>query len=271
MNAPDADRDRPVATLTDVSGSEIEARAADLHAGLRDLAGVVAGAVTLERLLERVAESAVHAIPNAEGVGVSLLRLDTDENQVQALAASHPFVVEVDAIQYDLVNEGPCIVAAQQRVPVRTGNVTADVRWPRFGPRVGRLGVHSALSLPMLIPDGAVVGAINAYAHSRDAFDDHALTVGELFAAPAGLAVHNAQVLAQAQARAAQLQAALGSRAVIDQAIGIIRSRSGADAEEAFARLREISQAENMKLAVVAERIVEEAVRRARARRLRQP
>ena len=52
----------------------------------------------------------------------------------------------------------------------------------------------------------------------------------------------------------------------IDQAIGIIRSRTGATADEAFARLREISQGENVKLSLVAERMVEEAVRRAQAR-----
>ncbi len=66
-----------------------------------------------------------------------------------------------------------------------------------------------------------------------------------------------------------QLQRALSSRAVIDQAIGIIRSRSGASAEEAFDRLTRISQTENIKLHVVAERLVDEAVRRARARQRR--
>jgi AmiR/NasT family two-component response regulator len=63
-----------------------------------------------------------------------------------------------------------------------------------------------------------------------------------------------------------RLQRALNSRAVIDQAIGIIRSRSGSNAQEAFERLTRISQTENIKLFAVAERVVEEAVRRARAR-----
>ena len=66
--------------------------------------------------------------------------------------------------------------------------------------------------------------------------------------------------------RTLRLQRALDSRAVIDQAIGIIRSRSGGSAEEAFDRLAQMSQTENVKLHVVAERLVEEAVRRARAR-----
>jgi GAF domain-containing protein len=252
--------------VTQPSDTELYAREADLHRGLAVLARIVAGAATLQHVLDQVASSAARAIPHADGVGVSLLRLDQTQNRVEALASSDPFVARVEAIQYELLDEGPCITAAVEHEPIRSGNISGDPRWPRFGPRVGRLGVHSVLSLPMLLPDDRVVGAINAYSRARDQFDEHAVQIGILFAAPAGLALHNAHVLAQAQAHAAQLQAALGSRAIIDQAIGIIRSRSGATAEEAFARLREMSQKENVKLILVAEQIVSEAVRRARSR-----
>ncbi len=95
---------------------------------------------------------------------------------------------------------------------------------------------------------------------------DHADELGELFAAPAAVAVHNAQVLAKALELTRQLQTALGTRPVIDQAIGLLRGRTGGTAEEAFASLRRISQSEHTKLADVAQHIVEEAVRRARAR-----
>ncbi len=149
---------------------------------------------------------------------------------------------------------------------MRSGELSKEPRWPRFGPRVGRLGVHSVLSLPLLIPDD-VVGAINVYSHSKDAFDDQAVELGELFATPAAVAVHNAHVLLQAKQLAMQLQTALGSRAIIDQAIGILRSRSGLSEDGAFERLREISQTEHTKLAVVARHVVDEAVRRAHARR----
>ncbi|MDT5263787.1 MAG: hypothetical protein QOI90_413, partial [Mycobacterium sp.] len=80
------------------------------------------------------------------------------------------------------------------------------------------------------------------------------------------VAVHNAQILAQAMTLTAQLQTALSTRPVIDQAIGLLRGRSGRSAEEAFAQLRSMSQSEHRKLAEVAQRIVDEAVRRARAR-----
>jgi AmiR/NasT family two-component response regulator len=73
--------------------------------------------------------------------------------------------------------------------------------------------------------------------------------------------------LTDARGRAEQLERALDSRSVIDQAIGIVRSRSGATAEDAFDRLIRTSQAENVKLHVVAQQLVDEAVKRARARR----
>ena len=108
---------------------------------------------------------------------------------------------------------------------------------------------------------------MNVYAHGKDAFDERAERLGEMFAVPAAIAVQNAQILAQTQRLAANLQAALTHRAVIDQAVGIVMSRSGVTAEEAFTRLRDLSQREHRKLAEVAAGIVQAAVNRARSRR----
>lgn len=248
-----------------LTSEQADADAADLQAGIGALAGLVAGSLGLPELLAEVAAYAVRAIPGADGAGVTLLRVDRVDNMVEALAASAPFVAEIDDIQYVTLNEGPCITAALERRTVRSGSLGGEKMWPRFGPRVGRLGVHSALSLPLLLP-GQVVGAINVYAREKDVFDEHAAELGELFAKPAAVAVHNAHILAQAIALTVQLQRALVSRPVIDQAIGLLRSRSGGSADEAFAQLRTISQAEHRKLAEVAQRIVDESVRRARAR-----
>jgi GAF domain-containing protein len=240
-----------------------------LQASLGDLSGLVADSLGLDELLAKVATFAANAIPGADGAGVTLLHLDRTadrvDHRVEALAASHPFVSEIDEIQYNAVREGPCITAALERRTVRSGSLGGEMMWPRFGPRVGRLGVHSALSLPLLLP-GQTVGAINVYAHRKDVFDDHAARLGELFAAPAAVAVHNARILTEARRLTLQLQTALASRPVIDQAIGLLRGRSGVSAEEAFNRLRLISQTEHVKVADVARRIVEDAVRRAQAR-----
>jgi GAF domain-containing protein len=250
-----------------LNDEQADADAVDLQDGMGKLAGLVTDSLGLPELLAHVATFAVRAIPGADGAGVTLLKVDRPDNMVQVLAASHPFVAEIDEIQYTALSEGPCITAALERRTVRSGSLGGEKMWPRFGPRVGRLGVHSALSLPLLVSDH-VVGAINVYARGKDAFDDHAAELGELFAAPAAVAVHNAQVLAQAQALAAQLQTALSSRPIIDQAIGILRGRSGGTAEEAFGTLRQMSQADHVKLLDVAQKLVDEAVRRARARHL---
>ena len=247
------------------TSEQLSADDADLQAAIGNLAGLVADSLGLPELLAEVAAFAVGAIPGADGAGVTLLRGDRPDNMVAALAASAPFVAEIDEIQYTSVREGPCITAALERRTVRSGSLGGEKMWPRFGPRVGRLGVHSVLSLPLLLPD-RVVGAINVYAHGKDVFDAHAAELGELFAKPAAVAVHNAQILADALSLTVRLQTALSTRPVIDQAIGLIRGRTGRSVEDAFTHLRAISQAEHRKLADVAQQIVDEAVRRARAR-----
>jgi GAF domain-containing protein len=74
--------------------------------------------------------------------------------------------------------------------------VGGDRRWPQFGSRVARLGVHSVVSLP-LVTNAGVLGAMNVYAHQKNAFPADAGRLGELFAVPAAIAVQNAQVLEQ--------------------------------------------------------------------------
>jgi len=226
----------------------------DLQASLTALSRLSSGRLDLEDLLVQVATFAVQAIPGADGAGLTMMERD----RADTIVASAPFVREIDAIQYG-IGEGPCISAARDGATMRSGSLGDEPRWPRFGPRAGRLGVHSVLSLPLLTPDG-VFGAMNVYAHGKDAFDGQSARIGELFAVPAAIAVQNAQVLA------ARLQAAVNSQAIIDQALGILMSRSGYSADQAFDRLRQLSQTQNTKLSVVARSLVEEAVRRARSR-----
>lgn len=231
----------------------------DLAASLKGLSELLSGHDALERNLVRVATLAVEAIPGADGAGLTLLEKD----RPQTVVATAQFVREVDDIQYRLW-EGPCVSAVSEGRPYTSGNLGGEPQWPRFGPRVGRLGVHSALSLPLLLP-GQVLGALNVYARPREVFGSEAMRLGQAFAGPAAVSVSNAQMLAQAERLAAQLTAALSSRAEIDQAMGILMSRSGISAGEAFERLRAMSQSRSMKLADVARDLLGEATRRARA------
>lgn len=209
----------------------------------------------------RVAEFAVQAIPGAQGAGLTLLESD----RPQTVIATEPFVHEVDDVQYGL-GEGPCLSAVTHGRTFTSGNLGGATQWPRFGPRVGRLGVHSALSLPLLAEDRSI-GALNVYARPRDSFSAESVRLGEAFAGPAAVTVANAQALAKAERVVGQLSDALHSRAQIDQAIGIVMARTGCSPEEAFTRLRGQSQVRQVKLAELARDLVADAVARARARR----
>jgi GAF domain-containing protein len=265
MAVYDSQPGRPAPSEPGLSPAQQEADDIDLHAGLSGVAGIVAGARGVLDLLGEVAEFAAQAIPGVDGAGVALVETHEGTARIQTWSTTAEFVREIDAVQYENLSEGPCITCMQSGRPTVSGSLGSDSRWPRFGGRVARMGVHSALALPLVVGD-QVIGAINSYANSRDSFGEHAVQLGSQFAGPAAVSVFNAQLLSRAQQQAERLQRALTSRAVIDQAIGILRSRSGGSAEEAFGRLVQISQRENVKLHIVAERLVEEAVRRATAR-----
>lgn len=262
----DAQTGREPPEQTELSTAQREADEDDLRAGLRGLAGMVAGARGVLELLGEVAEFAAEAIPGVDGAGVALIEAGKGRPTLQNTSATAEFVHAIDAVQYDELGEGPCITCMQSRRATVSGSLGADTRWPHFAGRVARMGVHSALSLPLIVGDH-VIGAINCYANSHDAFGEHAVLLGSQFAGPAAVAVYNAGLLAGARARAEKLEQALDQRAVIDQAVGIIRSRSGVSAEEAFNRLVQLSQNDNVKLRVIAARLVDDAVRRAHARR----
>ena len=204
-------------------------------------------------------------MPGADGAGVTLLKSCGYRPQVRTWATTAAFVEEIDNIQYKGLDEGPVITCMQSRRPAVSGSLGSDHRWPHVGGRVARMGVHSALALPLMVGE-QVIGASNFYAYGRDAFADNAVRIGSQFAGPAAMSVYNALLLTGTRERTERLQGALRSRAVSDQPIGIIRSRAGLSAEEAFERLTPLSQDENVKLHRVAERLVEEAVPRARAR-----
>jgi GAF domain-containing protein len=244
------------------------AEEADLRESLESLSRLSASNLELEGLLTRVATYAVQAIPGADGAGLTLLEQDRPD----IVVATAPFVSEIDDIQYT-IGQGPCIRAAAEARPVLSGSLGGDPRWPRFGGRIARLGVHSVVSLPLIAPEG-VVGAMNVYAHAKNVFDERSAELGMIFAAPAAIAVQNAHALARTRRLAAQLQTALEARVlpaveaggVVARAVGLMMSRRGGTVAEAMDRLRELSQAEHRKLAVVAQQIIDEAVRRANAR-----
>lgn len=218
---------------------------------LTELAGLLLTNETLETMLGHVANSAVRAIPACDAAGVTLF----ERNQMTTAAASGSIVRRVDLHQYS-TDEGPCLESMRTGELRRSVSLAAETRWPKFrGPAIGE-GVVSCLALPLVIGNHGTAGVLNLYSQSRP-FEEEDEEIGRRFAAPASIAVANAKAYAKARAVIEQLEEALQSRDVIGQAKGIIEAREHCGPDEAFERLRELSQHRNVKLRDLAAAIVD--------------
>lgn len=216
------------------------------------------GDATMGETLTRVAELTRHAVPQAEFVGITMMV----DGRVGTYIFTHPEVPEIDRAQYES-GGGPCVDAYLTGEPYMIESTRSDDRWPEFCHVAYQHGVLSTLSLPMSV-NVAPIGALNLYARVEQAFRQHDIELGQRFALQAGFVLVNAQAYWDSRTLSENLEAALASRAVIEQAKGVIMNAQRTSADEAFQILVAQSQHENMKLRDVAQRIVDEASRRLR-------
>jgi transcriptional regulator with GAF, ATPase, and Fis domain len=133
----------------------------------------------------------------------------------------------------------------------------ADDRWPDYTPRAVEHGNLSSLSIPLAIDqDQKVTGALNIYARRADAFDEASRSVATRFGPYAAVAAGNLYAYQSARDMAGNLQTALESRAVIDQAKGILMERYKLTADQAFQALARVSMHTNRKVRDVADHLV---------------
>jgi GAF domain-containing protein len=220
----------------------------ELGKSLTGLSGVALSA-PLQVVLTKIANFAAQAIPGAEGAGLALI----EAHRPDTVVASALFVHHVDDAQYRL-GEGPCIQACAERSTQMSPHLSDETRWPRFGAEAGRLGVQSALSLPLLAGD-ALVGSLNVYAHKPDAFTEEAVRIGELFAEPSAISVANARLLVESQRLAQSLTVGLTDQAAIHQAVGILMGRTHCTVPEALQILHAMSQTHHTDLVSMARRL----------------
>ncbi len=218
---------------------------------LSDLAGLLQTNESLDAMLDHVAAIAVRAIPACDAAGVTLFEHD----QVTTAAASSPLVRRVDQHQYS-ADEGPCLESLRTGELRRSPSLAADKRWPKFRQPTLDEGVVSCLSLPLVVGNHGTAGVMNLYSRDRP-FSDTDEKIGRRFMPPASVAVANARAYAKAHAVIEQLQEALQTRDVIGQAKGIIQAREHCGPEEAFERLRDLSQHRNVKLRNLARAVVD--------------
>lgn len=217
-------------------------------------------------LLQHLCIQIVEQIQVADMAGVVLV--DPDALEPTTAACTDPKVIDVDLDQYR-AGHGPYFEAVQRRTAVRARGTDTDAirRWPTFIARSTAMGIGSYLSAPLSIDDRHV-GALNVYSHSQDGFDDFDEKFVTVFVTAAESAIWNARRVAQAHAQLDELQQAIQSRGVIEQAKGMIMADRGISSDAAFAVLVEQSQRQNVKLTVVAQALTESAhtTKRARSR-----
>jgi GAF domain-containing protein len=210
---------------------------------LRQLSATGEGDVVEE--IGRRAGAIVDAVP--ECVAISLTLVD-DDLTFTFLATSEDARV-IDAAQY--VDGGPCVEAVEQGEQVDVEDLMNEDRWQLMAQASAAHGVMSSLSLP-LRHDGAVIGSVNMYGATIDAFAGKAGELAQMFGAAVEEAVANFDTSMQSRQRALQTPRRLRAQRVISQAVGIIAVRKQITVEDAHRNLLEAADRAGLEVAALA-------------------
>jgi transcriptional regulator with GAF, ATPase, and Fis domain len=223
---------------------------AGLDAGREALRRFLAGEDDLAAMYTKIALIATETVPGCDMASVTMLR----GGKGFTPAFTSKTALLLDETQYKQ-GDGPCLAAIRHRGLEHMGT-DVDDRWPDFASVAAEQGVLAAMSIP-LGNDDAVVGALNLYSETTPEYDADARAVASQFADQLGVAVASATLYAESFELAHQLQQAMESRAVIEQAKGILMAAQRCSADAAFNILVRASQNQNRKLRAIAAEIVE--------------
>jgi GAF domain-containing protein len=206
---------------------------------------------SLESVLQKVTDLAARVLPGEPATSVTIVA----DGRSSTVAASNPLALELDLAQY-AQGAGPCLEAALTGRIVELVDTGVDERWQPFPQLAAQRGCRSVLSFP-LPPQELIIGGLNVYARTSQPLDERTRAVAARFAAYAVVPVSNMYLYESAVERAGHLRAALDSRAVIDQAKGILMERFKLSADQAFSALARVSMETNTKVHDIAERFVQ--------------
>ncbi len=224
--------------------------ALSMEAAFTELREQVLGVRSLSETMQQVAELARRVVPMATEVSITLVEND----RPRTAAFTGPLAVPLDERQYE-TGFGPCLGAAATGQTIRTDTADPDGLYPAFAQAARRNGIRHTLSVPLPIP-GRVVGAMNLYGAGEKPFDEEAEVDVSSLAGYVAILLANAAMYTDAVDLADQLRLAMASRAVIEQAKGIVMAQNGGDPDEAFTTLARLSQTRNVKLRDLAEDVV---------------
>jgi len=205
----------------------------------------------LDEVLRQLVDLAKEALDGADEVSTTLVRND----RAWTAAYTGELALDADELQYER-DYGPCMDAGRTGTTLLIADMREETRWPDYAAKVQEEGVRSSLSVPLPY-QGTSIGALNNYSTEPAAFATPeslaaALEVAETIA----VVVSNADAHAQLGEQARNMRLAMDSRAVIEQAKGVLMAQRHIDADEAFDVLREASQRYNRKLRDIAAGIV---------------
>jgi hypothetical protein len=208
----------------------------------------------LNRLLNLILETAVDVL----GFDAATVSTRYAKDDLATVAATDQRLVELDDAQYE-TGEGPCLAVLEPHDPIYLENAgEEDARWQHFSRTAAELGVCSSLSVHVPTDVDQVAASLNFYARRRLELDAKQQRVAEGYAEQLAAALQSVEAFRSTAKLAADMAEAMRSRAVIEQAKGILMADHQIKADEAFERLVQLSQHANMKLREVAQRLVSE-------------
>lgn len=189
------------------------------------------------------------------GVDAAGLMLTDQRGALQVVAASSETAHLLELFQLQ-AGQGPCVECYRTSAPVGADDLSTDRRWPRFSRRAREHGFTAAHALPMRLRE-ETIGGLNLFHHQPRAMTEHELSICQALADVATIAILSERRLRDRATLTEQLQHALNSRIVIEQAKGLLAGRGHIGLDEAFTALRSHARATSTRLTDLARSVVD--------------
>jgi GAF domain-containing protein len=228
------------------------AREAKLARALVELADTLVADFDVVELLTRLTDRCVEVLD----VGAAGIMLASPDGDLRVMASSSEAMRLLELFEVQS-QEGPCLDCFRTgRSVVNQDLAGADAQWPRFAPEARAAGFQSVQALPMRLR-GSVIGALNLFQATAGPMSDEDVEAGQALADIATIALLQHRAALEAQVINDQLNSALNTRIVIEQAKGMVAERAGVDLQRSFEILRSHARNHNQRLAEVATAVID--------------
>lgn len=218
----------------------------EVKAAMLDLTRALEADPGSVEVLDAVCAEAVRVVPGADMASITAIRGDG----AHTAAYTNEWALQVDRTQYE-AGAGPCLQAAATGETVRVSIDSASELWPEFAASAKRFRVRSYLAAPLRV-DENLTGAINLFGFGDHGFQEIDSKLLELYTTVVTFGLRTTRRYHETRALADHLETAMRSRAVIEQAKGILMAIHKISDEEAMDQLIARSQKVNVKLRQVA-------------------